>query len=100
MATSISVGLLPNGGELVSGVVYPDDAPTLNTPFSGNLYRRERVVKNLPGGGTTNVDRVYNRLILTIPGKRSAQFKDSLSDYVFLEVCGASPSCQQRFATE
>ncbi|MBT9585307.1 type II secretion system protein [bacterium] len=85
MATSISVGLLPNGGELVSGVVYPDYALALNTPFPGNLYRRERVVKNLPGGGTTNVDRVYNRLILTVPGKRSAQFKDSLSDYVFLE---------------
>jgi hypothetical protein len=85
MATSISVGLLPNGGELVSGVVYPDYAPALNLPFSGALYRREHVNKTLPGGATTSVDRAYNRVILTAPGKRSAQFQDSLSDYVFLE---------------
>lgn len=85
MATSISVGLLPNGGELVSGVVYPDYAPSLNTPFGGGLYRREHVNKVLPGGALVAVDRAYNRLIITAPGKRSSQFRDSLSDYVFLE---------------
>lgn len=86
MSTSISVGLLPNGGELVSGVVYPDYAGALNTPFPGNLYRREHVTKPLPGGGgPINVDRAYNRLILTCPGKRSANFKDSLTDFVFVE---------------
>ena len=85
MATSISVGLLPNGGELNSGVVYPDYASALNTPFTGSFYRREHVNKTLPGGGTTAVDRVYNRFIITVPGKRSSEFKDSLTDYVFLE---------------
>jgi len=85
MATSISVGLLPNGGELLSGIVYPDYAPNLNTPFVGSLYLREHVNKVLPGGALVPVDRAYNRLIMTVPGKRSAQFKDSLSDYVFLE---------------
>ena len=85
MATSIGMGLLPNGGELRSGVVYPDYSGALNLPFTGNLYKREHVLQNLPGGGTVNVDRAYNRLIFSSPGKRSAVFNDSLSDYVFVE---------------
>jgi type II secretory pathway pseudopilin PulG len=86
MATSISLGILPNGGELQSGVVYPDYARDLNTPFgSAGLYRRERVNKPLPDGSTVGLDRAYNRLIFTTPGRRSGQFNDSLSEFVFVE---------------
>lgn len=85
LSTSIGMGLLPNGGELRSGVIYPDYSPTLFQPFTGNLYKREHVLQTLPGGSTVNVDRVYNRLIFSSPGKRSGVFSDSLSDYVFVE---------------
>lgn len=85
MSTSIGMGLLPNGGELRSGVVYPDYASALNLPFTGNLYKREHVLQTLPGGTTVNVDRAYNRLIFSSPGKRSGVFSDALSDYVFVE---------------
>lgn len=85
MSTSIGMGLLPNGGELRSGVIYPDYSPALNQPFSGNLYKREHVLQTLPGGATVNVDRAYNRLIFSSPGKRSGVFNDSLADYVFVE---------------
>ncbi len=85
MATAISVGFLPNGGELRSGVVYPDYATTLNNVFSGQLYRRERVNQTLPSGAQIPVDRAYNRLIFTRPGKQSKQFLDSLSEYVLVE---------------
>lgn len=85
MSTAISMGLLPNGGELASGVVYPDYASGLNTPFTGPVYLRERVVKTLANGLSVNVDRAYNRLIFTTPGKRSNQFRDSLTEYVFVE---------------
>lgn len=85
MSTSIGMGLLPNGGELRSGVVYPDYSPALNLPFTGNLYKREHVLQTLPGGSTVNVDRAYNRLIFSSPGKRSGVFGDSLADYVFVE---------------
>lgn len=86
MATSISLGILPNGGELQSGVVYPDYARELNTPFgTSGLYRREQVTKPLPGGATIGVDRAYNRLIFTTPGRRSGQFNDSLTEFVFVE---------------
>lgn len=85
MSTSISMGLLPNGGELASGIVYPDYAVDLNTPFAAPVYLRERVVKTLANGLTVNVDRAYNRLIFTTPGKRSNNFRDSLTEYVFVE---------------
>ena len=85
MSTSIGMGLLPNGGELRSGVVYPDYSPALNLPFPGNLYKREHVLQTLPGGTTVNVDRAYNRLIFSTPGKRSNVFSDALADYVFVE---------------
>ncbi|MBX3165863.1 MAG: type II secretion system protein [Candidatus Eremiobacteraeota bacterium] len=85
MSTSIGMGLLPNGGELRSGVIYPDYSPALNLPFTGNLYKREHVLQTLPGGSTVNVDRAYNRLIFSTPGKRSGVFSDSLADYVFVE---------------
>lgn len=85
MSTSIGMGLLPNGGELRSGVIYPDYSPALNLPFTGNLYKREHVLQTLPGGATVNVDRAYNRLIFSSPGKRSGVFNDSLADYVFVE---------------
>lgn len=85
MSTSIGMGLLPNGGELRSGVVYPDYSPALNLPFTGNLYKREHVLQTLPGGSTVNVDRAYNRLIFSSPGRRSNVFSDSLADYVFVE---------------
>ena len=85
MSTSIGMGLLPNGGELRSGVIYPDYAPTLNQPFTGELYKREHLLQTLPGGSTVNVDRAYNRVIFSSPGKRSGVFNDSLADYVFVE---------------
>ncbi|MBS2040764.1 hypothetical protein JST97_37605 [bacterium] len=85
MATSIGMGLLPNGGEARSGVVYPDYSPTLSQPFAGSLYKREHVLQTLPGGTNVNVDRAYNRLVFSSPGKRSGTFSDSLSDYVFVE---------------
>lgn len=85
MSTSIGMGLMPNGGELRSGVIYPDYSPALNLPFTGNLYKREHVLQTLPGGSTVNVDRAYNRLIFSSPGKRSGVFNDSLADYVFVE---------------
>lgn len=86
MATSISLGILPNGGELQSGVVYPDYARDLNAPFgTAGLYRRERVNKPLPDASTIGVDRAYNRLIFTTPGRRSGQFSDSLTEFVFVE---------------
>lgn len=86
MATSISLGILPNGGELQSGIVYPDYASGLSQPFGSiPLYRREHVNKTLPDGSTVPVDRAYNRLIFTTPGKRSGQFSDSLTEYVFVE---------------
>lgn len=85
MSTSISVGVLPSGGELASGVVYPDYAQALNNLFAAPLYQRERVNKTLPNGNTVVVDRAFNRLIFTTPGKRSTQFNDSLTEYVFVE---------------
>lgn len=85
MATCISLGVLPNGGQLHSGVVYPDYAQDLNKPFSGQVFRREHINKDLPGGGTIPLDRAFNRLIFTSPGKRSANFSDSLTEFVFVE---------------
>jgi hypothetical protein len=87
MATAISVGLLPGGGELASGVIYPDYREPAYQAFPTEpLYRREQDRQVLPNSaGTVKFDRVYNRVIFTTPGKRSANFSDSLSEYVVVE---------------
>jgi hypothetical protein len=84
LTTAISLGLLPEG-ELQSGVVYPDYSPQLYRPFPQALYNREQVTRTLPNGAVVPVDRAYNRLIFTTPGKRNTQFSDSLGEYAMVE---------------
>jgi len=84
MATSISMGLLPNGGELQSGVVYPDYAPVLTSPFGNDVFRREHIQRDV-NGTPLRVDRAYNRLIFTTPGKKANTFTDSIAEYIFVD---------------
>lgn len=89
LSTALSLGVLPNGGECKSAVVYPDYAGELTVPFGGSFYAREHGTRPLPDGTPMNYDRALNRLIFTAAGKRSRQFSDSLTDFVFVEYAAA-----------
>lgn len=62
----------PNANkDFQSAVIWPDCYEANHSSFSSGFFRRERTTENLPGGTTSEVDRVYNRLIFSRPGKQA-----------------------------
>jgi prepilin-type N-terminal cleavage/methylation domain-containing protein len=99
---TFSVPVTPPGinKDFQSAVLWPDPYEDNHSSFASTFYRRERVTESLSGSGTVEVDRVFNRLIFSRPGKEAGSSYNArdYKNFVYIEylVDESNPSILYR----